>query len=234
VRRAVVTSCNLRAVLCDLDGVLRHWPGTSDIERRYGLAPGSLLATAFRPDLLEPAITGAVTDEQWRARIAAELAQSGSPGGDADTALAGRTAPAPAAAAAAVQEWSRGVGEVDVAVLAWLDAVRRTAPVVLVTNATTRLQHDLSALGLIDHVDAVVNSSRIGVAKPDPRLLVHAAGVVGAPIEQCLFVDDSAANVDAARRLGMVGVVFTGIETLPDAGHSLPAAADAPGRGQAG
>jgi FMN phosphatase YigB (HAD superfamily) len=63
---------------------------------------------------------------------------------------------------------------------------------------------------------------------------VHATGVVGAPIEQCLFVDDSAANVDAARRLGMVGILFTGIETLPDPGRPFPAAVDVPGRGQAG
>lgn len=42
------------AVLRDVDGVLRHWDGavTLDMERRNGLAPGSLHRAAFAPDRL--------------------------------------------------------------------------------------------------------------------------------------------------------------------------------------
>src|SRR5829696_200252 len=72
------------------------------------------------------------------------------------------------------------------------------------------------------------------VRSMDPRILVHAAGVAGAPVERRLFVDDSAADVDAARRLGMRAALFTGIETLPELGHPLRAARDAPGRDRAG
>ena len=51
---------------------------------------------------------------------------------------------------------------------------------------------------------------------------------------RCLFVDDSAPNVDVARRLGIRAALFTGIETLPELGHPLRAARDAPGRDRAG
>ena len=50
-----------------------------------------------------------------------------------------------------------------------LRTARQHGPVVLVTNATTRLESDADRLGLADHVDAIVNSARLHAAKPDPR-----------------------------------------------------------------
>lgn len=46
------------------------------VDRRYGLPEGTLAGTAFHPDHLLPAITGRVTDEEWRAGVAAALAGS--------------------------------------------------------------------------------------------------------------------------------------------------------------
>ncbi|MEU7067283.1 HAD-IA family hydrolase [Streptomyces sp. NPDC046161] len=51
--------------------------------------------------------------------------------------------------------------------------------------------------------DAVVNTARIAVAKPDPRVYLIAAERVGAPAHRCLFIEDAAANVTAAREVGM-------------------------------
>ncbi|WP_226961806.1 MULTISPECIES: HAD-IA family hydrolase [Streptomyces] len=180
-------------MLCDLDGVLRHWdPGLmSGLEREYGLAPGSFSRAAFRPERLLPAVTGAVTDEEWREAVAADLAP----------ACGARTR-----ARALVAAWTETPGTVDAEVLALLTSVRRRVPVVLVTNATTRLDADLAALGLTGAVDAVVNSAREGVAKPEPEIFRIAAGRAGVPAGRCLFVDDTAGHVTAARRLGMTGL----------------------------
>ncbi|GAA2744985.1 HAD-IA family hydrolase [Kitasatospora cinereorecta] len=180
------------AVLCDLDGVLRLWDpdGMTGLDRQYGLPEGSLAAAAFRAERLLPAVTGAVTDEQWRAAVAGDLAE---PCGSA-----GR-------AAELVAAWGRQANEVDHEVLALLTAVRRRMPVVLVSNATTRLERDLTALGLDTAVDAVVNTARIGVAKPDERVYRIAAERAGVPPQRCLFVDDTPANVVAARAVGMTG-----------------------------
>ncbi len=61
-----------------------------------------------------------------------------------------------------VSGWTALTGRVDTAVLEILTAVRSRVPVVLVSNATTRLEADLTALGLADAFDAVVNSARTG------------------------------------------------------------------------
>lgn len=184
------------AVLCDLDGVLRRWPDTADLERAHGVPPGTLAATAFAEHRLTPAITGRCTDEDWRAAVAADLG--------AHTATA----------ADLVAAWSAGTGAVDEDVAALLAQARAHGPVVVVTNATTRLESDVDALGLTRHVDAIVGSARLGVAKPDPGIYLAAAVEAGVPPERCLFVDDSATNVAAARALGMTGHHFTGVPGL--------------------
>ncbi|MFG2669294.1 hypothetical protein [Streptomyces sp. NPDC048445] len=63
--------------------------------------------------------------------------------------------------------------------VALLASVREVAAVALVSNATTRLELDLDRQGLSGVADAVVNTARIGVAKPDPRVYRIAAERVG-------------------------------------------------------
>ncbi|HEX5115569.1 MAG TPA: HAD family phosphatase [Pseudonocardiaceae bacterium] len=187
------------AVLCDIDGVLRRWPDADDIERAHGLPPGALASTAFAPARLDPATTGLVTDEQWRSAVADDLAAS---------------CGSPERARAAVSAWSALVPVVNDDVVALLTMARRTVPVALVSNATTRLESDLRRHRLTDLADAVINSARVGVAKPDRRIYLVAAQRVGVPADRCLFVDDTAANVVAARELGMIAVHYRGIDDL--------------------
>jgi putative hydrolase of the HAD superfamily len=210
------------AVLCDIDGVLRHWPasGHADLDREHGLAEGTFAAAAFHPDRLLPAITGQVTDEEWRAAVAAEIALAC---GSRETAHA------------VVAAWSVLMPHVDHDVVSLLTAVRGKAAVALVSNATTRLEHDLAQQGLDGLADAVVNTARIGVAKPDRRVYRIAAERVGIPVHRCLFVDDTAANVAAAREAGMAAVHYRRPQDLHDAlspviGTRADRAADGPPR----
>src|SRR5262245_21843367 len=113
----------VRALLCDIDGVLRHWDwaAVDDLERELGAPAGAVRAAAFAPERLLPAITGRITDEEWRAGIGRALAP------------ACRSA---ARAARLVERWSRDAGRIDDEVLELLVAAQRAVPVVLVTNAT--------------------------------------------------------------------------------------------------
>ncbi|WP_405897561.1 HAD-IA family hydrolase [Streptomyces sp. NBC_00727] len=190
------------AVLCDIDGVIRHWPTASDIETSHGLPTGSLAATAFAPARLHPAVTGRITDEQWRSAVAADL-----------TAICGSAD----RAHAAVTDWSNLVPRVDHEVVSLLTHARTVATVVLVSNATTRLEWDLARQGLDDLADAVVNTSRIGFMKPDPRVYAMAAAKADAPLHRCLFIDDTAANVTAARKAGMTALHYRQIADLRNA-----------------
>ncbi|MFI9617109.1 HAD-IA family hydrolase [Streptomyces sp. NPDC052023] len=92
--------------------------------------------------------------------------------------------------------------------MALLTQVRTVASVALVSNGTTRLEQDLARQGLDTLAHAVVNTARIGVAKPDPRVYRIAAERVGAPADRCLFIDDTAANVTAARQAGMAALHY--------------------------
>lgn len=74
--RPTHSSMPYAAVLCDVDGVLRHWPAATEIEHAHGLPAGALAAAAFAPARIHPAITGEITDEQWRSAVAADLANS--------------------------------------------------------------------------------------------------------------------------------------------------------------
>ncbi|BAJ29275.1 MULTISPECIES: HAD-IA family hydrolase [Kitasatospora] len=197
------------AVLCDLDGVLRVWGDLAEVDRVRGLPPGTVGGAAFRAERLLPAVTGLVSDEEWRAAVAADL-----------VAVCGSAE----AAREAVAAWGRQPSQVDADVLALVAEVRRGGvPVVLVSNGTTRLEADLAACGLDGAVDAVLNTARFGHAKPDPRVYLAAAGLAGVPVERCLFVDDSAGNVAAATALGMHGHHHDGATGLRAAldGHGL-------------
>lgn len=191
-----------KAVLCDVDGVLRRWPPHDDLDLAHGLPPGTLAAAAFDPCRLIPAITGRITDEQWRASTEAAIA-----------GICG----SPAAAKSVVAAWSSRLPAVDSEVVALLRKVRLSAPVALVSNATTRLERDLQRQGLDDLADAIVNSSRLGYAKPDPRVYTSAAQRLSTPVKQCLLIDDTAVNVTAAQAIGMPAIHYRQISDLREA-----------------
>jgi putative hydrolase of the HAD superfamily len=180
------------ALLCDVDNVIRRYDGAALIraEQEAGLAAGTTSQVAFAPDVVMPLLLGQVTPAQWSERIAEAfvLRHPQVPAATA-SALAGTLTGSPFAA--------------DPAVVAMLRAVRPRLTLVLVTNASVQLEADLLALGLADLAHHVVSSARVGVVKPDPRIYHAAADLAGAAPERCLFVDDTLANVEAARALGM-------------------------------
>jgi HAD superfamily hydrolase (TIGR01509 family) len=186
----------IQALLTDLDGVIRLWDGQNDgsIEREFGLPPQTLRTIAFAPTLLQPVITGQVSDETWRQQIAQQLAEQFP---DCD-------------AAAAVARWSAPAGAVDQKMLALLRRCRQRIPVGLITNATSRLPHDLERLGLTDEFDTIINSSVVGAAKPDRQIFLAALAPLRARPETTFYIDDSPGHVRAAAELGIVSHVYAG------------------------
>ncbi len=143
------------AVLCDFDGVvnLRGPDGTTALDRSWGLAEGTLAAVAFEAGLLEAAVTGHLSDEQWRRRVAEGLAPVCGSAGRARVECA---------------DWAgghRGRGPAG-----------RAARYGAGGSGLQRHHASLAAVGLAEAFDAVVSSARIGVAKPDPRVFTTATG----------------------------------------------------------
>lgn len=61
---------------------------------------------------------------------------------------------------------------------------------------------------LLSHFDALVLSHQVGARKPDRRFFSACLAVSHAEAHECLYVDDRADFVDAARGMGMTGVVY--------------------------
>ena len=63
-------------------------------------------------------------------------------------------------------------------------------------------------LAIDELFDAAVDSSAIGMRKPDPRIYQHTLAEIGgvAP-ERAVFLDDYAGNITAANDVGMIGVL---------------------------
>jgi len=109
-----------------------------------------------------------------------------------------------------------------------VDAVRRLRESGLhtgiITNNVREFGEGWRALIPVDELFGfVIDSSHVGVRKPDPRIFAHALRQLpGVTAPECVFLDDHPANVAAARALGMhailvdedIGAAIAAIESL--------------------
>jgi putative hydrolase of the HAD superfamily len=175
-----------RALLIDLDGVVRRWGEPTAVEEKYGLEPGILLRTAMSWDIYRPAVAGEISDADWMRLVAQRLPLPGEE------------------ATAAVAEWQTHRGYVDADVLAFVREIRAAGrPVGLATNATDLLRGDLEVLGLADEFDTVVSSWELKIHKPAPEFFARAAAALDLEPHWVLFIDDDDRAVRGARAAGM-------------------------------
>jgi putative hydrolase of the HAD superfamily len=117
-----------------------------------------------------------------------------------------------------VAYWFAKDAVIDRAVLAQADAWRqRTGGRCFA--ASNQEHHRVAYLrdeaGLGAHFDEIVYSAALGVCKPDRVFFTAAQARMGVSVAQSiLFVDDTAANVDAARACGWRAMLYRGPETL--------------------
>lgn len=67
-----------------------------------------------------------------------------------------------------------------------------------------------------DLFDDMVISAEVGFVKPEPEIYRILLDKIGKPARECLFIDDSLANVQQATRLGFVTIHFTSPAQLED------------------
>ena len=76
-------------------------------------------------------------------------------------------------------------------------------------------------LRLSRFLDWTFVSCLIGLRKPDPAAYSHVLQELGAPADQCVFIDDRASNCDAAAAAGIRSIRFEGVAQLRDALRSV-------------
>jgi putative hydrolase of the HAD superfamily len=201
----------VRAVLWDADGVLQHLPEGWEASMRPVVGHlvddvEAFLAEAFAAE--RPALTG---EARWLEVLPGLLERWGIPHAYDD----------------AVQVW---LTIEPVAETRELVEALRTAGVrcYLATNQDEhRGRHMHTTLGYADLFDDCFYSYELGVAKPDPAYFRAVLERLHLPAGEVLFVDDNAANVEAARAVGLRGEcwhVDDGVDALHEhlRRHGLP------------
>ena len=173
-------------LMLDVDGVLlsdaRPW--NSNLERDLGISPRKLQDNFFAKHWhkivigkaeIEPLLDEALRN--MRAHISAE---------------------------ALLTYWFENDAVVDQAVLRDVDALRRSGVAVfLATNQEhARATYLMEDLGLGTHVDGIIYSAALGERKPHRGFFSGAASITGQSAGAHFLVDDTEANVVAARKYG--------------------------------
>jgi len=187
-------------LVLDCDGVVRHWDveGMTVAEEALGLPARAVIEVALEPELLLRASTGGLTAEAWFEEIGRLVSERH--GVDAD----------------AVRDvWEAASWSIDQDVVGLVRHVRdaggRTA---CFTNATTRLEDDLASAGVLDAFGTVVNSSRLGLVKPEAAFYAAACEAIEATPGEILFVDDRLENVTGALDAGINAILYRGADRL--------------------
>jgi putative hydrolase of the HAD superfamily len=104
----------------------------------------------------------------------------------------------------------------DPAMVRWHAQVRERGlkTAVLSNMGDSVLASILQAFPWLRDFDALVWSFELGVAKPDPRVYEEVLRRLGTKAQETLFLDDKAANVEAARKLDMEALVYSDLQQL--------------------
>ncbi len=84
----------------------------------------------------------------------------------------------------------------------------------VLSNAPPNLSQWLADWDILDLFDVVFCSGDEGVVKPDPAAFEITLERLGVVPEKAVFVDDTRGHVEAARSLGIRGILFTSAEAL--------------------
>ncbi len=71
-----------------------------------------------------------------------------------------------------------------------------------------------SSLSFMPYMDGGLVSFRVGLTKPDRNMFRLFLKEYGLKAEECLFIDDTPENVDAAKALGFAGTMFRSYDQL--------------------
>jgi putative hydrolase of the HAD superfamily len=183
----------IKALVFDCGGVVlrdRDASYYSRWEDRLGMAHGSLRQQLYEGPLWAQAETGKLSEKAfWRA-AGSELGLSSH---ESD-----------ALASDAWASWG-----VDPIVLQLVERARSRFRVAMLSNATEVLEQKLdSTFGIADRFDPIINSARVGIAKPDAAIYQELFRQMRLEPGEIVFVDDRADNVAAAARLGMHVIWF--------------------------
>lgn len=194
-----------QAILFDWGGVFNpqheSLEGYRSIAQRYGHSAESLYALLYNGDEWRQARVGQLTSQAYWSGMQQKLGIDGELSGFMNELFAGEQ-----------------LNQQMVHIAQVLQRRYRTG---LLSNALDDLETILERWQVANLFDVVINSARVGVAKPNPQAFELAVAALGVPMREIVFIDDKLRNVQAARAFGLPTVHFTTTAALIDELGSL-------------
>ncbi len=184
------------AVFFDFGGVLGRWDRAyvAAVEAEYSLPEGGVLKALYGTPGWRDVEVGRADVDAWLAEVEAAMAKA---------------AQKPVPSAHSV--WARLWKDMDHDVIDLARTLRSAYKVGVLSNTTVMLEDQvLAPNGILDMWDVIINSARVGIAKPDAGIYEAAAQAVGLAPGECVHIDDLENNVLGAEAAGFKAVHHTG------------------------
>lgn len=204
----------IRAVLFDFAGVLTTSPfaGIAAHEADLGYPRGSLrhllLGDYGATDNAHPwhrLERGEVTTQEFWTDLVARADAAGTP----------------IELGAFLRAFASGVRPHD-EMLATARGLRPEYRTAIVTNNVREFGESWRAMvAAEDSFDEIVDSSEVGMRKPEPEIYRHACAILGVETHEAVFLDDSPTNVEGARSVGLAGILVDDHEVAISALHEM-------------
>tara|TARA_B110000003_G_scaffold143674_1_gene144871 strand:- start:729 stop:1349 length:621 start_codon:yes stop_codon:yes gene_type:complete len=178
----------IEAILFDFDGVIRQWD-ESDLwtfETEANIERGTVFAVAFSKELHAPLTRGELTWAQWKDETERILVASHG-----------------AFIRPIVKRFFAFEGRIDLDMVKLIKQLPKNLRLGILTNNHDRFEEYLQRVGVAELFDAVINTHRIGVAKPEKLAYQKAVSHLSVEPENCLFIDDVEGNVDGGEAAGL-------------------------------
>lgn len=182
-----------RAVVFDLGGVLIDWD------------PRHLYRKLFDDAAAMEHFLAEICSPDWNRGF-----DAGRPFAEGVAELSARHPDRAELIAAFHTRWGEMVAGPIAGTVAHLEALARAGvPLFALTNwSAETFPIARGRFAFLRHFGDIVVSGEVGLVKPDARIYALLLERIGRPPDACLFIDDSAANVEAARVIGLDAVRF--------------------------
>lgn len=96
----------------------------------------------------------------------------------------------------------------------WIREVKeRGLGAYVISNFARKAHHDcIRALDFLGEMDGVILSYQVELIKPNPEIYRLLCRNYGLAAKECVFIDDTPVNVEAAKKEGMKGICFHTLE----------------------
>ncbi|MEU9865184.1 HAD family phosphatase [Streptomyces sp. NPDC047971] len=180
-------------VILDIGGVLEITPETGWVRRweeRLELPPGTV--NERMRDVWRAGSVGSIGEREVHGQVAARLGLD-----------------APDVRSFMADLWAEYLGTPNEELITYVRGLKGSCRLGILSNSFVGARERETARYRFDElVERIVYSHEIGVEKPDPRAFEAACADLDVSPESCLFIDDVAVNVEAARAAGMQAHLF--------------------------